>query len=1242
MDGRRTYLDTLNAGRQRRAATTLDDLNRSLELLGERLERRGGDAPRGGSQGHHARPGWSSVEETVAAPKTLPSWREEKNMSRDDAYQATTGRLAAEVKGLRDELRHQMTAGLQREFDSLRSDLSRAYSASDANNGGKLADELERISDSIRTLSSRSDDKGVNLLRLDIEQLRAELDSLAREDTVRSMDSRWDQFDRRWNELEHRIDAKSASDPALQALADRLQQITDAVNNLPESLSLRSLEDKVRTLAGSVDHFSQQDGRAPQLLAAIEQRLDEISRAIVASASAPAATLDFEPIDRIERRISSLAEQLDDLATRGASTEIIDRLNALSLRIDDVARQAEVPAKSVEKLAGQLAIIADRIDTGSTLPNADELMRGIENRFDQFADIMERRQDTALEASHAMFRDLESRLYDVISKLDQRPEPPAVDNSGLMDAIDARLADFSQRLEDRKADILDDRAVRELEAKIDTISSRFDSAPAFAPQVDPDVIRNLESQIAGLSAFLSRPEQPMPALDDIAPRLDEMEKAIRGNRDVVMDAARRAAEDVARTFSGPQADTSAVEGLAQDLKALEAITKRSDDRNSKTFEAIHDTLLKIVDRLGSVEAASATSSSEPVPAPVAAKVSVKDAPSIVPTEIMAAPDTGDSLAPVVETENVTAELVTAPAADEAKAASAGKRRSMFSGLGSAFSRKKKKAVDAPAAEGADLQTGGETVVVDLDQPLDPKIANRPMQPGSGTPDLSRIMKRVREERAQQPARREDADAAKSDFIAAARRAAQAAAAEAEVLKRHSDIAGPSRGFSLGQLLKARRKTILMGAAAVMIALAGLQLSKAFLSDKNVVTGGNAVVESTKAKTAELPAKPVEDEAAAKPDGDAFESTALPVAEPKPAVSGAAEDMDESSTASVAAEQQQPAPAMAEETNVAMAGPATTVEPAKPAADVDPSTVSAALEPSPEPEPVVTAPAATVASTPADTGPIALREAADSGDPKAMFEIGARYSEGRGTKADNAKAAEWYERAAELGVAPAQYRIGNMYEKGVGVTRDLKKAKTWYQMAAEQGNASAMHNLAVLYAMGADGTTDNESAARWFNKAAGLGVKDSQFNLGILNAKGVGMPQNLEESYKWFALVAKTGDRDAAAKRDEIANSLRPEQLDKARAAAELWKAQPVDPAANVVDVPDEWQESAEQTASVDMKKAVKTIQLILNKNGYDAGGADGVMGQKTRNAIIAFQKDNGLPENGEVTEKLVQELLARK
>lgn len=281
--------------------------------------------------------------------------------------------------------------------------------------------------------------------------------------------------------------------------------------------------------------------------------------------------------------------------------------------------------------------------------------------------------------------------------------------------------------------------------------------------------------------------------------------------------------------------------------------------------------------------------------------------------------------------------------------------------------------------------------------------------------------------------------------------------------------------------------------------------------------------------------------------------------------------------------------------------------------------------------------------PTEVGPVALRDAAAGGDAKALFEIGSRYAESRGVKEDMTAAAKWYEKSAELGFAPAEYRIGNFYEKGIGVGRDIKKAKTYYQLAAEQGNASAMHNLAVLFAMAADGVTDNESATHWFQAAADLGVKDSQFNLGILSAKGVGMKQNLEDSYKWFALVAKTGDKDAAAKRDEIANALRPEQLERARAATELWKPKPLNAAANSADIPESWQDSTPQTtASIDMKKAVQNIQLILNKNGYDAGGADGVMGDKTKTAIMAFQTDNKMKPTGEIDEPLVKALLAHK
>lgn len=338
--------------------------------------------------------------------------------------------------------------------------------------------------------------------------------------------------------------------------------------------------------------------------------------------------------------------------------------------------------------------------------------------------------------------------------------------------------------------------------------------------------------------------------------------------------------------------------------------------------------------------------------------------------------------------------------------------------------------------------------------------------------------------------------------------------------------------------------------------------------------------------------------------------------------------------------------------IASAAPAPTVPVAPEATDADTGTQPMAAQPTSAkdsstgavpPADVSPAVATVKIDIPTDAGPVALRDAAAGGDAKALFEIGSRYAESRGVKEDMAAAAKWYEKSAELGFAPAEYRIGNFYEKGIGVARDIKKAKTWYQLSAAQGNASGMHNLAVLFAMAADGVTDNESAAHWFQAAADVGVKDSQFNLGILAAKGVGMKQNLEESYKWFALVAKTGDKDAAAKRDEIANALRPEQLERARAAAELWKAKPLDATANSADIPESWQDGAPQTtASIDMKKAVQNIQRILNKNGYDAGGADGKMGQKTKTAIMAFQTDNKMPATGEVDEKLVKALLARK
>ena len=101
----------------------------------------------------------------------------------------------------------------------------------------------------------------------------------------------------------------------------------------------------------------------------------------------------------------------------------------------------------------------------------------------------------------------------------------------------------------------------------------------------------------------------------------------------------------------------------------------------------------------------------------------------------------------------------------------------------------------------------------------------------------------------------------------------------------------------------------------------------------------------------------------------------------------------------------------------------------------------------------------------------------------------------------------------------------------------------------------MHNLAVLVSNGAAGPPDPAGAVRWFRAAADYGVRDSQYNLGVIYARGLGTGVDVAESYKWFAIAAAGGDKDASARRDEVAATLDQDKLAIARAAVKAWRPQ---------------------------------------------------------------------------------------
>lgn len=276
----------------------------------------------------------------------------------------------------------------------------------------------------------------------------------------------------------------------------------------------------------------------------------------------------------------------------------------------------------------------------------------------------------------------------------------------------------------------------------------------------------------------------------------------------------------------------------------------------------------------------------------------------------------------------------------------------------------------------------------------------------------------------------------------------------------------------------------------------------------------------------------------------------------------------------------------------------------------------------------------LAMPPKQVGPMALRQAAADGDPRAQFEVGAIYTEGTLVPKDLNQAEIWYERSAAQGFAPAQYRLGNLYEHGEGVKKDLEQAKLWYQRSAEAGNRMAMHNLASLLASGALGSQQFPAAAEWFAQAAARGMTDSQFNLGMLYARGLGVKQDPVTSYKWFALAAMDGDKDAAKARDDMARSLDPTAMAKARAEVDAWRVAPINMQANYAPI-GTWAKNFDPGAPITDKNVIKRVQIALSRIGYELGTPDGVMGPKTTDAIKNFETATGMSPSGVVNPRLL-------
>ena len=997
--------------------------------------------------------------------------------------------------------------------------------------------------------------------------------------------------------------------PEMERIRERLDQLGGAINALARSAA--------PSRTPPVSDYRQMSAAAPR--------------------SAPDAGIVVQ-FDRLHQEIATLRSAIGQFAQAGGNQDFAKDLRRIADGMAGLQSASPAPNSHLEDIASELHQMRQAISTMFDERDALDpgaIARSIESGYVQIAARLEtgfqQPQDAQLSQSR-QFTELSDHLSAVRDLVEQLPlRIPIGPLAGRLDEIEAVLTQI-----DGRGDLSLSKNVRAIEDRLDEVTRAL-VAVAVSPGGSPDGLDRIEARLATLSRgmeemagnaghFPGRDPQSAPLLDQVSAQMADLSTRIDMLRDMPSADGRFLALE--QTLGSIASRLESVSSQGTDFAPIASRLESIEHQIAISRDMAMDAASMAAER--AIQMAGQTGDRTAGADPQILEQLTSELRNIeAQTREVADRNNGDfgTIRQLLETmgdrlHSIEADIREAALQPQAHAQddSAGYRQetTRFADAGSLAPAHATDRFADPVGQFAnapslDNYADGNTLLEEREsQPQndkrEPEAEDVPLEPGSGVPDLAALVRNASQRRkATKDACAETAPGA-NDFMAAARRAAQSAAAEPPPSYNPAAASQAKAGgrIALPSFFQNKRKLLMASAAIILVAASVPVAMQLMASEPQVVDMPAAAGQQSQAEPGTGPQKP-----------DA----------------PAALDTGQSSSGQLNAG---PPP-----TDALAAGPAVTpVEQApampQPQASAAGDTDSAAAQELP--------------ALPKEIDNVALLQAIAARDAQAQFEVARRYTDGDGIERNLEVAAKWYEAAARSGLAPAQYRFANFLEKGHGVALDVEKSALWYQRAAEQGNALAMHNLAVIHTSGLlAGKPDMESAIGWFLKAADMGVKDSQVNLGIIYAKGLGIETDLPEAYKWLAVAARGGDSDAAAKRDTLASAMRPDQLAQARAAAELWKPVPLQPAANVAEIRPEWKSGSGESASApdvpqvpDSGEATKImitkVQSILTDMGYDTGPADGRIGARTRDAVKAFQKKAGMPVDGQISTELLKKL----
>ena len=166
---------------------------------------------------------------------------------------------------------------------------------------------------------------------------------------------------------------------------------------------------------------------------------------------------------------------------------------------------------------------------------------------------------------------------------------------------------------------------------------------------------------------------------------------------------------------------------------------------------------------------------------------------------------------------------------------------------------------------------------------------------------------------------------------------------------------------------------------------------------------------------------------------------------------------------------------------------------------------------------------------------ALQNAAEAGQPMAMFQLGTMYENGEGVTRDPVKAFGYFAQianqhadAAPKGVeadivARSFVKVGDYYRSGLpdaGIVADAQRSHALLLHAATYfGDADAQYRVGLLYMKADEMGVNLLQSARWFSLAARKGHCPAQAQLGQLMFHGMqGIEAQPVEGLMWLTLA----------------------------------------------------------------------------------------------------------------------------